>query len=144
MKKRITQKQKVLEFLQTGRRLTPLIAMQQIGLIGSTLAYHIHILRSEGWDIKTHEKVSAYNGSKYAEYTLASNWRLVSEQEKRESISKYKPLEIRDLRIGDRVLLTGGARGYVTSINASRLLIITTDNGIEHLVPLIDVIKKLR
>ena len=143
---RETQKQKVLKFLQLGNKLTPVVAMREMGLIGSTLAYHIHTLRSEGWDIKTKYKTSSYSGSRYAEYSLSTNWRLLSEAERRAEAleQKGRPLHIRQLRIGDRVILSGGIQGRVTSLNESNILLVRTEDGQEELVPLIDVMRKLR
>ena len=50
----INQEKQVLEFLKLGLRLNPVVATRELGLIGSTLAYHIHNLRHKGWNITTH------------------------------------------------------------------------------------------
>lgn len=142
--KRLTQKLKVLEFLKRGYKLNALVALRELNCISTSLVCLIHTLRSEGWDIQTEFK-KAYSGGKYAEYSLSPNWRTMEEEVKREKVkTSSKPFDIRDFRIGDKVGLSDGTEGYITSLNTSGILIVTTKEGLEHLVPIIDIIKKIR
>ena len=98
----------VLEFLKSGRKLNALVAQREFGCVGSTLAFFIYQLRQEGWDILTKIK-KGHKGSRYAEYTLSPDWRLVSEEEKRMAIAisnletkmKPKAFTLNDFKVGD-------------------------------------------
>lgn len=63
----MSQQQKVLRHLKTGRGITPLIAMQHYGVM--RLAAVVYRLRHSGYQIKTIMKKDA-RGVEYAEYRL--------------------------------------------------------------------------
>ena len=63
----MSQQQRVLRPLQSGRSLTPLIAMQHYGVM--RLAAVVYRLRNSGYKIKTIMKKDA-RGIEYAEYRL--------------------------------------------------------------------------
>jgi hypothetical protein len=100
----------VLGFLKKGLKLNALVAQREFGCVGSTLAFFIFQLRQEGWDITTKMK-TGHKGSRYAEYTLSPNWRLVGEEEKRMEIAMnavtakmgLKEFSLTDFVIGDRI-----------------------------------------
>nr|DAU39331.1 MAG TPA: helix-turn-helix domain protein [Caudoviricetes sp.] len=140
----INQEKQVLEFLKLGLVLNPVVATRELGLIGSTLAYHVHNLRLQGWDIQTKMKRSKYSGSKYAEYWLAPSWRLLSETEKREALKGRRSFHIRNFKIDDRVKLSDGTKGAITGIYKSNLLVLEDESGKEILTSLTDIVAKLR
>lgn len=140
----INQEKQVLEFLKLGLRLNPVVATRELGLIGSTLAYHIHNLRQQGWDIQTKMKRSRYSGNKYAEYKLDPSWRLLSEVEKREALKGRYSFHIRNFKIDDRVELIDGTKGSITGIYKSNLLVLEDESGRESLINLADIAVKLR
>ena len=140
----INQEKQVLEFLKLGLRLNPVVATRELGLIGSTLAYHIHNLRHKGWNITTKLKRSKYSNSKYAEYKLDPSWRLLSEAEKREALAGRRIFNIRNFKIDDRVELSDGTKGFVTGVYKSGLLVMEDERGKELLVKLEDIAQKLR
>lgn len=140
----INQEKQVLEFLKLGLRLNPVVATRELGLIGSTLAYHIHNLRHKGWNITTKLKRSKYSNSKYAEYKLDPSWRLLSEAEKREALQGRPCFHIRNFKIDDRVELIDGTKGSITGIYKSNLIVLEDESGKEMLANLSDIVAKLR
>ena len=140
----INQERQVLEFLKQGLTLNPVVAIRELGLIGSTLAYHVHNLRHQGWDIQTKMKRSKYSGNKYAEYYLDPSWRLLSETEKREALKGRHSFHIRNFKIDDRVELSDGTKGTITGIYKSNLLVLEDESGKEMLIGLADIVAKLR
>ena len=140
----INQERQVLEFLKLGLALNPVVATRELGLIGSTLAYHVHNLRHQGWDIQTKMKRSKYSGNKYAEYHLDPSWRLLSETEKREALKGRPSFHIRNFKIDDRVELSDGTKGSITGIYKSNLLVLEDESGKEMLINLSDIVAKLR
>lgn len=140
----INQEKQVLEFLKQGLTLNPVVAIRELGLIGSTLAYHVHNLRHQGWDIQTKMKRSKYSGNKYAEYYLDPSWRLLSETEKREALKGRRGFHIRNFKIDDRVELSDGTKGSITGIYKSNLLVLEDESGKEMLIGLADIVAKLR
>jgi len=68
MKKKPTQTQRILRHLETGRKITPIQAMNKYGCM--RLAARISDLRNEGWDIRT--KLIEKEGKQYAQYWLCS------------------------------------------------------------------------
>lgn len=117
-------KKDVLEFLKGGYKLNALIAHREFGHIGSTLAGIVRELRLEGWDIMTKLKKAPKSGRKYAEYSLSPNWRLVSEELKRQEIleSGQQSITIRNLKIGDEVVLLNGYKVTLTVLSLSELV----------------------
>lgn len=65
-----SQKQNIKEWLQTGRAITPIEALQEYGVF--RLAPIIHTLRDEGLDIKTEMKYRP-DRKRYAKYHLDRN-----------------------------------------------------------------------
>lgn len=63
----MTQKQKVLKWLKSGRALTPIQALEQFGSF--RLGAIIHELRNEGYEIKTTLIKNRY-GNQFAKYKL--------------------------------------------------------------------------
>lgn len=63
----MTQEEKVLKYLRTGRTLTPLEALYIIGTF--SLPYHVFNLRKKGFPIITMLKQDV-NGKRYAKYKL--------------------------------------------------------------------------
>lgn len=63
----MTQEQKVLKYLETGRTLTPLEALYTIGTF--SLPYHIFNLRKKGFNIRTTLRQDV-NGKRYAKYQM--------------------------------------------------------------------------
>ena len=61
------QKDIILELLQGGVSVTPMLALNRCGCF--RLAAIVHQLRGEGHNIKTHY-VKSHTGNKYAEYKL--------------------------------------------------------------------------
>jgi hypothetical protein len=59
----------VLNYLKSGRALTPLKASEEVGV--QSLAGCIHRLRHAGHQIRTEHRTS-YRGKRYARYTLQS------------------------------------------------------------------------
>lgn len=66
----MAQKEKVLEYLQQGKTITPVKAIAEFAVY--RLAAIIHRLRDEGHNITTVMKRS-HNGKPYAEYRLNIN-----------------------------------------------------------------------
>lgn len=133
-------KQEVLAFLKGGYKLNALIAHREFGHIGSTLAGIIRELRLEGWDIQTKLKRGPKSGRKYAEYTLSPNWRLVGEEVKREELKeeRTKRLSVRNLKVGDGVVLVTGAEVYITAISVNVLSGVDKD-GRQYLFTITEV-----
>jgi hypothetical protein len=70
LEKKKPQIWQVLDYLRTGKSLTHLIAMSEIGTIA--VHYHVWALRHiHGYNIITTMK-EAYNGNKYASYKLGT------------------------------------------------------------------------
>lgn len=68
-KVKMSQEQKILKHLQSGKSITPLEAL---GVYGAyRLSAHIFNLRQAGHDIVTHRKWDG-TGRQYAEYSLVS------------------------------------------------------------------------
>jgi hypothetical protein len=65
--KRRTQKDKIREYLQSGKSITPLDALEMFGCF--RLGAHIFTLREEGMPIKTEFVTNRYR-TKFAKYTL--------------------------------------------------------------------------
>lgn len=63
----MSQKEAILQYLQSGKPLTPLKAQAEFRTM--RLAAAIHVLRKEGHNIVTHRK-KAFSGGFYAEYRL--------------------------------------------------------------------------
>lgn len=69
MSERMSQKNKLLDYLQTVEsRITPLVAKQVLGI--ERLASRIHELRCDGWVIDRCLKKDA-SGRRYASYEYA-------------------------------------------------------------------------
>lgn len=64
------QKDIILELLQGGVSVTPMLALNRCGCF--RLAAIVHQLRDEGHNIETH-RIKSHTGNKYAEYKLASS-----------------------------------------------------------------------
>ena len=64
------QKEIILELLQGGVSVTPMLALNRCGCF--RLAAIVHQLRGEGHEIDTHY-VKSHTGNKYAEYKLVSS-----------------------------------------------------------------------
>tara|TARA_B100001939_G_scaffold344638_1_gene359544 strand:+ start:563 stop:778 length:216 start_codon:yes stop_codon:yes gene_type:complete len=62
-----SQKTVILELLQSGVKVTPMMALNRCGCF--RLAAVINSLRTEGHNITT-EMVKSHTGNKYAEYAL--------------------------------------------------------------------------
>lgn len=133
-------KKEVLAFLKGGYKLNALIAHREFGHIGSTLAGIIRELRLEGWDIQTKLKRGTKSGRKYAEYTLSPNWRLVGEEVKREELKeeRTKRLSVRNLKVGDGLVLVTGAKVYLTAISVNVLSGVDKD-GRQYLFTIAEV-----
>ena len=65
--RRKTQKDKVKEYLQSGKSITPIDALEMFGCF--RLGAHIFTLREEGMPIKTEFVTNRYK-TKFAKYTL--------------------------------------------------------------------------
>lgn len=63
----MTKKQKILEWLKSGKPITAIMAVQMFNCIN--LNYVIFTLRKEGYDIDT-ETVLSSNGEKFGRYVL--------------------------------------------------------------------------
>ena len=63
----MSQKQRILDALKQGRKLTPADAVTEFRCY--RLAAHIHQLRKEGWSIETRD-IPTGKGPSYAEYSL--------------------------------------------------------------------------
>jgi len=66
MKNRLTQAQRILRHLKSGKKLTPVAAISKYGCM--RLAARISELKGDGINIKT--KMIKKNGKKYAQYRL--------------------------------------------------------------------------
>ena len=64
------QKDIILELLQGGVSVTPMLALNRCGCF--RLAAIVHQLRDEGHNIETH-RIKSHTGNKYAEYKLANS-----------------------------------------------------------------------
>lgn len=67
MAKKGSQRDGILRFLQAGKIITPIDALNMFGCL--RLATVIFDLRQDGWDIETIDTKSA-NGKKFASYKL--------------------------------------------------------------------------
>ena len=69
---RLTQKDRVLRHLKTGGTINPAQAITEYGIY--RLAAVIHLLREDGWLIKTDiiKTRNRYNERRYAKYSLLS------------------------------------------------------------------------
>ena len=67
MPKKGSQREGILHFLQAGKTITPIDALNMFGCL--RLATVIFDLRQEGWDIETIDTKSA-NGKNFASYKL--------------------------------------------------------------------------
>jgi len=65
--KRRTQKDKIRDYLKSGKSITPLDALEMFGCF--RLGAHIFTLREEGMPIKTEFVTNRYR-TKFAKYTL--------------------------------------------------------------------------
>tara|TARA_R110000822_G_scaffold225057_1_gene357899 strand:- start:330 stop:557 length:228 start_codon:yes stop_codon:yes gene_type:complete len=65
--KRKTQKDKIEEYLKSGKSITPIDALEMFGCF--RLGAHIFTLRGEGLKIRTDFVTNRYN-TKFAKYTL--------------------------------------------------------------------------
>jgi uncharacterized small protein (DUF1192 family) len=68
MKKLTPQQQKILEYLLTGKKLTVLTAITELGVYA--LSQRIGELKSEGYPIKT-EMIKTESGKRVAEYSFS-------------------------------------------------------------------------
>jgi hypothetical protein len=64
----MTQQEKVLAYLKSGRRLTHMKAMMEFSI--PRLAAVVHALKQQGHDIKTNVK-RTFGNTNYTEYFLA-------------------------------------------------------------------------
>jgi hypothetical protein len=64
----MTQQEKVLAYLKSGRRLTHVKALAEFSVV--RLAAVVHALKKQGHDIKTNVK-RTFNNTNYTEYYLA-------------------------------------------------------------------------
>jgi hypothetical protein len=65
---RKSQKTVILELLESGVKVTPMMALNRCGCF--RLAAIIHSIRADGNNV-TMERVKSHTGNKYAEYSLA-------------------------------------------------------------------------
>tara|TARA_R100000742_G_C4278844_1_gene102234 strand:- start:2119 stop:2328 length:210 start_codon:yes stop_codon:yes gene_type:complete len=63
-----SQKTVILELLESGVKVTPMMALNRCGCF--RLAAVIHSIRADGHNVIM-ERVKAHTGNKYAEYSLA-------------------------------------------------------------------------
>lgn len=68
--KKITQKDMIRAWLKSGKRLTPIIALNEFGCF--SLAQRIMELRREGLPICTMYKKDQKGGKMFAEYSLSN------------------------------------------------------------------------
>jgi hypothetical protein len=64
-----SQRDRILDYLATGRSLSPLVALDRFGCF--RLGARVHELRQAGHDIRA--KLVKFGGKRYASYSLCRN-----------------------------------------------------------------------
>jgi len=68
MKKIMTTRNKIKDYLLNGKKLNSLTAFEKFNTL--SLQQHIHALRQQGIDIKTEEKTNKKTHKRFAEYFI--------------------------------------------------------------------------